>query len=62
MYGSLRFTTGFHEEVNKFIEGVEKHATTLTQNNGAFIYPCLDCKNLMAFLDLSTIKSHLIMR
>jgi lipid II:glycine glycyltransferase (peptidoglycan interpeptide bridge formation enzyme) len=30
MYGSLRFKAGFREEVNKFIEATEKHATTLT--------------------------------
>jgi hypothetical protein len=62
MYGSLRFTTSFHEEVDKFIEAVEKHAATLTQNNGTIIYPCFDCKNLMAFSDVSTIISHLIVR
>ena len=32
MYGSLRFKVGFHEEVDKFIEAVEKYATTLTEN------------------------------
>jgi hypothetical protein len=62
MYGSLRFTAGFHEEVDKFIEATEKHAATLTQNNDTIICPCLDCKKLMAFSDVSTIRSHLIMR
>jgi hypothetical protein len=28
MYGSLRFTTSFREEVDKFIEAAEKHAAT----------------------------------
>jgi hypothetical protein len=58
----LRFTAGFREEVDKFIEAAEKHATTLTQNNGTIIYPCFDCKNLMAFSDVFTIRSHLIVR
>jgi hypothetical protein len=30
MYGSLRFTTGLREEVDKFIEATEKDTTTLT--------------------------------
>jgi hypothetical protein len=30
MYGSFRFTAGFREEVDKFIEAAEKHTTTLT--------------------------------
>jgi hypothetical protein len=30
MYGLLRFTAGFREEVDKFIEAADKHATTLT--------------------------------
>jgi hypothetical protein len=62
MYGSLRFMIGFREEVDKFIEAVEKHAAALTENNGTIICPCLDCKNLIAFSDVSTIRSHLIMR
>jgi hypothetical protein len=62
MFGSLRFTAGFREEVDKFIEAAEKHAATLTQNNGTIICLCFDCKNLMAFSDVSTIRSHLIVR
>jgi hypothetical protein len=31
IYGSLRFNASFHEEVDTFIEAVEKHATTLTE-------------------------------
>jgi hypothetical protein len=62
MYGSLRFAAGFREEVDKFIEAAEKHAATLTNNNGTIICPCVDCKNLMAFSNVSTIRSHLIMR
>jgi hypothetical protein len=62
MYGSLRFTIGFREEVDKFIEAIEKYAGTLTQNNGTIICPCIDCKKLMAFSDVSTIRSHLIVR
>jgi hypothetical protein len=30
MYGSLRFTAGFCEEVDKFIKAAKKHAATLT--------------------------------
>jgi hypothetical protein len=62
MYGLLRFTTGFREELDKFIEATEKHAATLTKNNDTIICPCIDCKNLMAFSDVYTITSHLIMR
>jgi hypothetical protein len=62
MYGSLRFMAGFREEVDKFIEAAEKHAATLTENNDIIICPCLDCKNLMAFSDVSTIRSHLIIQ
>jgi hypothetical protein len=62
MYGSLRFATGFREELDKFIEAAEKHAMTLTNNNDTIICPCIDCKNLMAFSDVPTIKSYLIMR
>jgi hypothetical protein len=62
MYGLFRFTTGFHEDVDKFIKAAEKHAAMLTENNGRIICPYLDCKNLMAFLDVSTIRSHLIIR
>ena len=48
MYGSLRFKVGFHEEVDKFIEAVEKHATTLTENKDTIICPYKDCKNRIA--------------
>ena len=49
MYGSLRFKVGFCEDVDKFIEDVEKHATTLTENNDTIICLCKDCKNRMAW-------------
>ena len=62
MYGSLRFKVGFCEEVNKFIEATKKHATTLTENKDSVIYPCKDCKNHMAWTDVTIIRSHLIMR
>jgi hypothetical protein len=62
MYGLLRFMVGFSEEVDKFIKATEKHAATLTQNNGTIICPCFDYKNLMAFSDVSTIRSHLIVQ
>ena len=39
MYGSLRSKVGFREEVDKFIEAAEKHATTLTENKDTIIYP-----------------------
>ncbi|XP_066357208.1 uncharacterized protein [Miscanthus floridulus] len=62
MYGSLRSKAGFREEVDKFIQAVEKHAATLTENKDTIICPYKDCKNLMAFPDVTTIKEHLIMR
>ena len=49
MYGSLRFNAGFREEVDKFIEAIEKYATTLIENNDTIICPCKDCKNRMAW-------------
>ena len=60
MYGSLRFKAGFHEEADKFIEAVEKHATTLIENKDITICPYKDCKNLMAWTDVSIIREHLI--
>jgi hypothetical protein len=62
MYGSLRLKVGFSKEVDKFIEAAEKHATTLTENKDRIICPCQDCKNLMAFSDVTTIREHLIIR
>ena len=62
MYGWSRIDEGFHDEVDKFIEAAEKHALTLTHYKDTIICPCKDCKNLMAFADLNTIRSHLIMR
>ena len=62
IYGSLRFKTGFREEVDKFIEATEKHVMTLTENKDTIIYPCKDCKNLMACTDVSIIREHLIVR
>ena len=62
MYGSLRFKACFHEEVDKFIEAAEKHATTLTENKDTIICPYKDCKNRMTWIDVTIIGSHLIMR
>jgi hypothetical protein len=62
MYGWSRIDEGFRDEVDKFIEAAEKHALTLTHYKDTIICPCKDCKNLMAFADLNTIRSHLIMR
>ena len=62
MYGSLRFKVGFHEEVDKFIEAAEKYAMTLTENKDIIIYPFKDCKNHMAWTDVTIIRSYLIMR
>jgi hypothetical protein len=62
MYGSPRFSAGFRAEVDEFIKVTEKHTLTLTNNNGTIICPCVDCKNIMAFSDVSNIRSHLIMR
>ena len=62
MYGSLRFKAGFCEEVDKFIEATKKHATTLKENKDIIICPCKDCKNRMAWTDVTIIRSYLIMR
>ena len=62
MYSSLRFKVGFREEVDKFIEAAEKHATTLTENKDTIICPYKDYKNLMALTDVSIIIEHLIVR
>jgi hypothetical protein len=62
MYGLSRIDEGFREAVDKFIEATEKHVSTLTYNKDTIICPCKDCKNLMAFTDVGTIKQHLIMR
>ena len=52
----------FPEEVDKFIEAANKHATTLTENKDTIICPCKDCKNHMAWTDVTIIRSYLIMR
>ena len=62
MYGSLRFKACFREEVDKFIEATEKHAATLTENKDIIICPGKDCKNCMAWTDVTIIRSHVIMR
>ena len=62
IYGSLRLKAGFREEVDKFIEVAKKHATTLTENKDIIICLCKDCKNCMAWTDVTIIRSHLIMR
>ena len=62
IYGSLRFKAGFREEVDKFIEATEKHATTLTKNKDTIICPCKDCKNRMTWTNVTIIRSHLIIR
>jgi len=62
MYGSLRHDALFRDEVDKFIKAAEKHAATLKENSDTIICPCKDCKNLIAFRDVSTIKEHLIRR
>ena len=61
MYGSLRFKAGFREEVDKFIEAAEKHATTLIENKDTIICPYKDCKNRIAWIDVTIIISYLIM-
>ena len=62
MYSLLRLKAGFREGVDKFIEATEKHATTLTENKDTIICPCKDCKNRMAWTDMTIIISHLIMQ
>ena len=62
MNGSLRFKAGFCEEVDKFIEAIEKHATMLIENKDTIICPYKDCKNRMTWIDVIYIRSHLIMQ
>ena len=62
MYGSLRFKAGFREEVDKFIEAAKKHAMTLKENKDTIICPCKDCKNRMVWIDVTIIRSYLIMQ
>ena len=62
MYGSLRFKAGFCEAVDKFIEATKKHATTLTENKNTIICPFKDCKNIIAWTNVSIIREYLIMR
>ena len=62
MYGSLRHDALFRDEVDKFIKATEKHAATLKENSDTIICPYKDCKNLIAFRDVSTIKEYLIRR
>ena len=62
MYGSLRFKAGFREKVDKFIEAAKKHAMTLIENKDTNICPYKDCKNHMAWTDVTIIRSYLIMR
>ena len=52
----------FVKEVDKFIEATEKHATTFTENKDTIICPCKDCKNRMAWTDVTIIRSYLIIR
>jgi hypothetical protein len=61
MYGWSRIDEGFHEEVDKFIEAAKKHASTLRYDKDTIICPYKDCKNRIAFADVDTIKSHLVM-
>jgi hypothetical protein len=61
IYGSLRFKPCFREEVNKFLEAAEKDAMS-TKNNTEIICQCSDCKNQLAWKDVTIIVSHLIMR
>ena len=60
MYGSLRFKAGFREVVDKFIEATEKHATTLTENKDTINCPCKDCKNRMAWTDVTSLDHILL--
>jgi hypothetical protein len=62
MYGWSRIDEGFRNEVDKFIEAAQKHASTLTYNRDTIICPYKDYKNRMALEDAKTIKSHLVMR
>ena len=62
MYGALRYKPGFREKEDTFFEAAENHAKTLKQNKDSIICPWRDCKNHLAFKDVTIIRSHLIMR
>jgi hypothetical protein len=62
MYGSLRWKTNFRQEVDVFLlEGAEKHSMA-TKNRIKILCSCSNCKNGIAWNDVTIIWSHLIVR
>jgi hypothetical protein len=57
MYDSTWCKPLFYDKVNRFIEAVEKYA--MTKNKNKIHSPCNDCKNNLAWKDVSTIRSRL---
>lgn len=58
IYGSTRWKPLFRDEVNGFIEAIEKHA--MTKNETENHYLCSYYKDNLGWKDMSTIKLHLI--
>lgn len=56
---SVKVESSVSLELNGFIETAEKHA--MIQNETEILCPCRDCKNNLAWKDVSVIRSHLIM-
>lgn len=61
MYGKQRWEPSFRDEVDKFLQAAESHAMS-SNNSGEILCPCSDCKNYLAWKDVTIIRSHLIMR
>jgi hypothetical protein len=61
MYSSLRWKPGFRQEVNRFLKAAEKHSMA-TKTIIDILCPRSDCKNHLAWNDVTVIRSHLIVR
>jgi hypothetical protein len=61
MYGSLRWKINFWQEVDVFLEGLEKHWMA-RKNKIKILCSCSNCKNGIAWNDVTIIRSHLIVR
>jgi hypothetical protein len=61
MYGSLRWKPDFQQEVNIFLVAAEKNSMEI-KNIIEILCSCSDCKNYLAWSDVTVVRSHLIMR
>lgn len=60
MYETPRFHQAFLDELSKFIEAAEKDALSKTMKE--ILCPCLDCKNMKAWVKKEVVRSHLVRR